>query len=264
MFDLDILELVREEKIRILEANIGKIEQPEIPITHSFAPGLYIREVHIPAGSAVIGHCHKLAHLNIMIAGRCDLQNPDGSYIDCIAPFMYTAQPGRKILYVHEDTVWLNIFATNETDISKLDEMFVDKTEEYEEGVKASSIKLICHEQANLDYNNLQGVGYGKSLATDAVPLPYGSYKIQVDESLIDGKGLFASGNIFENEIIAPARISGKSTIAERYINHSGTPNAMLKKIDNDDLLLIALRDIHGAKGGLIGEEITIDYREVA
>ena len=90
--------------------------------------------------------------------------------------------------------------------------------------------------------------------------MPYGGFKIQISESNISGRGVFASAEIEENETIGPARIDGKRTPIGRYCNHSMTPNAKMKLIKGD-LFLVSIGKILGCKGGEIGEEITTDYR---
>ena len=265
----DITSQLKEEQIRYIERNLKDIEQIDCPVKHSFSPGLYIREVTMYAGSYIIGHRHKEPHLNIMIAGKLSLQNPDGGYDELEAPLMYTAQPGRKIAYIHEDTVWLNVWATDEQDVEKLEAMFLDKTEEWIQGNEEQ--KLLPDKIANDDYALfLSETGWTDKAvraisenAEDLCDLPPGHYKIQVANSNIEGKGLFATGNIHKGDYVSPARLDGKRTIAGRYTNHSCTPNAYMNKLDNGDIWLVALKDIKGCKGGMLGEEIMIDYRQV-
>jgi hypothetical protein len=78
---------------------------------------------------------------------------------------------------------------------------------------------------------------------------------VTVAESVIDGKGLFLTEPKCGDELICPARLSGRRTQAGRYTNHSATPNATMILLDNGDLNLVALADINA------GQEITIDYR---
>ena len=48
--------LYTEQKVQTLEAVF--LEQPQVdcPVVHRFGPGIYIREVTIPAGALSIGH----------------------------------------------------------------------------------------------------------------------------------------------------------------------------------------------------------------
>jgi SET domain-containing protein len=83
-----------------------------------------------------------------------------------------------------------------------------------------------------------------------------------IANSKIDGKGVFATGNIEEGEVIAPARINGKRTPIGRYTNHSKNINAIMLLRDNGNIDLVAKKAINGCQGGNLGEEITIDYRQ--
>jgi SET domain-containing protein len=93
--------------------------------------------------------------------------------------------------------------------------------------------------------------------------LPYGGYKVKVAPSSIEGLGLFATADISPDEVIAPGRIDGMRTIAGRYTNHAKNPNARAVKRPGGNIDLVAVNAIRGCMGGLDGEEITVDYRQV-
>lgn len=123
----DIVTLMATTDMDVLEAAMLAQPQTECQVAHHFGPGIYIREVRIPAGLLVIGHSHRDESLNIMLAGKMALL-ADGEISIVEAPFMKVTLPGRKVGYAIEDTVWQNVYATNETDIAKLEEMYVDKS----------------------------------------------------------------------------------------------------------------------------------------
>ena len=123
-------ELLTENYSKTLEAVESKmldINQVECPVVHRFGPGIYIREVTIPADSFAIGHKQNFEHMNVFLKGRVTMLNEDGSTTELKAPMIFVGQPGRKIGYIHEDMVWLNIYATNETDIEKLEAHYFKK-----------------------------------------------------------------------------------------------------------------------------------------
>lgn len=103
---------------------------------HRFSPGLYIREMQMPAGIVVLGHKQITVHLNIFLKGRITMLNEDGTNVEMSAPIIFASNPGQKCCYVHEDMVWLNIYPTDETDIEKLEEMFLGKSEYSQEFLK--------------------------------------------------------------------------------------------------------------------------------
>jgi hypothetical protein len=206
-----------------------------------------------------------------MLAGRVIMINEDGSKTELVAPQTFVAGPGRKIGYILEDMVWQNIYATSETDVEKLEAMFLDKSQTWQEHQKNQQLLLSFDHSEDVadyyaaiaeygfDHETVQGQVQNLD---DQIDLPHGGYKMMVAPSKIDGKGVFATGNINAGEIIAPARIAGKRTLAGRYTNHSKNPNAKMILLDNGDVNLVAAMPIVGCKGGNLGEEITIDYRQ--
>lgn len=64
-------------------------------------------------------------------------------------PYIFTGKPGRKFAYIIEDTVFVNAYATDETDVDKLEEMFVDKSDAWrvaqEEAVNLQAIEAAVH-----------------------------------------------------------------------------------------------------------------------
>ena len=120
---------ITKENVEAVEHRLLQLPQVDCSLKHRFGPGIYIREVTIPAGVLAIGHHHKHAHMNIMVKGRLTFLMNDGTTMEVSAPFADTCSPGRKIAYAHEDTVWLNIYATNETDVEKLEEQLFEKSQ---------------------------------------------------------------------------------------------------------------------------------------
>lgn len=249
-----------------LESFLQGLPQIAADCVHAFAPGIYIRQVTLPAGMFAMGHRHRHAHLNVMLSGRMTMFNDDGTRSELCAPVVCVAQPGRKVAYVHERTVWLNIYATTETDVEKLEAELLDKSENYldlERGFKQSrDVDRADFDQFLFEQNlNAEYVRAESENTTDQITLPLGAYKFQLGPSSIQGKGLICTADIAPGEIIAPARIEGKRTPAGRYTNHSGNPNAEMVSDMNGNILLIALRAIGGCLGGQPGDEITVDYR---
>lgn len=260
-----------ESDVQRLEAAFLDLPQADCPITHRFADGIYIREVRMPAGSYIIGHHHKTDHLNIMLTGHLTILNEDGTKTDLHAPQTFIAPAGRKIAYIHEDVIWQNVFATNERDVETLEAMFLDKSEAWLEAQKFNQMLLsFDHSEDVADfYAAIETFGFDADLVRsisenmdDQISFPHGEYKVSVADSKIEGRGLFATGTIPQFEVIAPALLEGKRTPAGRYTNHAKNPNAMMFRMENGDIYLVALRDIAGCKGGNLGEEITVDYRQ--
>lgn len=242
--------------------------QVDCPVSHHFGPGVYIREVVMPAGAYVIGHSHKDEHFNILLEGRLTLIREDGTRMEMAAPQTFVGSPGRKIAYIHETTRWQNVYATTETDVSVLEERLFDRSDAFED---AKGVKLLCDQSgARADFQDAIAL-YGftpervqeiSEDESDMVPLPFGEYKFTTAPSPIHGKGLFATGNYAAGELVAVARLDGKRTLAGRFTNHSDKPNAEMFLCDDGNIYLLATAEICGCGGGMVGEEITIDYRQ--
>jgi hypothetical protein len=117
-----------EKKVGVLLGTSKDIQQIKCEEKHHFGPGLYIKEITMPAGSVIVGKHHKVEHLCNMMSGRMIIVNPDGSRYELIAPMTFMAKPGRKVAYIIETVIFQNIYSTDETDIKKLENMFVDNS----------------------------------------------------------------------------------------------------------------------------------------
>lgn len=266
-------KLLLVEHVNELEKAMLIIEQVACDVVHRFGPGVYMREVRIPAGTFAVGHFQKTKHTNVMLKGHVTVMNEDGSTSELKAPLMFVGEPGRKIGLVHEDMVWLNIYENRENiqNVDFLEAKFLNKSEGFllTEKVK-EKLMLGSSPKDNQSFEAmLVETGFDAETvreisenSDDSTLLPFGEYKIKVAKSPIEGDGLFATGQIYAGENIAPARISGKRTIAGRFTNHAAEPNAKMIRLENGDIHLIAVKDIAGCRGGFNGEEITIDYRE--
>lgn len=257
-------------KIELLEKEFLKLPQATCSVTHRFGPGLYIREVKIPAGTYAIGHHQNLEHMNILLEGRVTIRNEDGSSVDLRAPMIFLGKPGRKVGLVHEDMTWLNIYATDETDIEKLEKTYLTKSCNWTNSADEKVALQLTNDFDLKDFEAaLREIGVTKEIVrsqseneTDMVRLPHGNYKFKVATSKIEGRGVISMGDIVSGEKIGPARIAGQRTLLGRFTNHSGVPNARMVRGIGSDIDLIAIRNIEGCRGGMDGQEITINYRE--
>lgn len=267
----DVAALDLETHLTQVTSQLLKEQQANCPVVHRFGPGVYIREVHLPAGALVVGHYHKQSHLNMMLQGSMLLLKGDGDIEQLEAPASLIAPPGRKVAYILKNVVWQNIYATDKKDVAEIEEELFDMGDFKVTLEDMRAFSELESTAINYDYfEALDELGLSPEFVDavsrrtdDLIDFPDGSYKVGVFNSFIEGKGLFATGDIADGEIIAPARINGKRTPAGRYVNHSPTPNAIAQKYPDEDIVFIAIKDIEGMVGGVMGEEITVDYRQV-
>lgn len=253
-----------------LESLMLKEEQVDCPVHHTFGPGVYIREVLIPKGTFAVGHYQNFEHMNIFLKGELTILKDNGETDRIKAPMIFVGQPGRKVGYAHEDVVWLNVYGTKLKDVEKLESILLTKSEVFESDkdlkLKMESVKKqVDRDDYKLVLKELglseEEVQKQVQNTDDQIDLHLGTYKIKLGASPIHGKGLFATADIENGEIICPARIKGFRTIAGRWTNHSVEPNAVM--VDNfGDINLKAIKPISGQKAGQDGEEIVINYRD--
>lgn len=114
------------EKVLALEAKMRELPQVEIETIHHFAPGVYAREIRIPAGVLLTGMIHRTEHLSIISKGRMTVVSANAPKIEIEAPYTLLSKPGAKrAIYAHTDSVWTCIHPTTETDLDKLEELFI-------------------------------------------------------------------------------------------------------------------------------------------
>ena len=110
---------------------------------HYFAPGIYARELHIPAGMTLTGKIHKYPQLNILSKGRISVLTEDGVK-EVNAPFTVVSPAGTKrIAYAHTDCVWTTILNTDLTNIDQIEKQFtLDDENEWLEFSNSNQLAL--------------------------------------------------------------------------------------------------------------------------
>jgi hypothetical protein len=125
MFPAIVDPVPTRAKIVALENELKKMPQVEIRTTHHFAKGLYAREIFIPKGVLLTGKIHRTEHLNIISQGDISVVTEFGTK-RVQAPYIMVAKPGTKrVGYAHEDTVWITVHGTEETDLEKLEQELI-------------------------------------------------------------------------------------------------------------------------------------------
>lgn len=85
-----------------------KLPQVECLVVNRFTPGLYSREFHMTAGTAIVSRVHKTEHQFFVSKGKVRVWNKLTGESEVItAPFHGITKPGAvRILLPLEDTVW--------------------------------------------------------------------------------------------------------------------------------------------------------------
>ena len=106
------------------------------PIKHTFADGIYIRQMDMAIGTVVVGAIHKHLHVWFLLAGHVTVTTEDATE-DYIAPCYVISQPGvKRVILANEDSIFVNVHKnpSNTKDIDQLEKEIVALNyKEYEE-----------------------------------------------------------------------------------------------------------------------------------
>lgn len=98
----------------------GKAFDAVNTLKHTFCDGQYIREIFMPAGQVITTKIHKKKHPFFILTGKLSIASEDG-VIDIEAPYHGITYPGTKrVIYTHEDTVFITVHATNKTTVEEV------------------------------------------------------------------------------------------------------------------------------------------------
>lgn len=112
---MSLVDRVEEELVKS-----GK-ELADFPVVHRFTPGLYAREIFMPAGSLLTSKIHNTEHPFVISSGKVSVWTREHGVITLSAPHTGITLPGtRRVLFVHEDTTWVT-FHLNPDDCKDVD-----------------------------------------------------------------------------------------------------------------------------------------------
>jgi hypothetical protein len=219
------------------------IEESGIKHIHHFAPGVYAKEMIVPADVYITGMVHKTEHISIFLEGRMIVADGAGGSVEIAAPIVEIGKPGiKRAGHTVEQVRWITVHPTDETDIDTLESLLL--TNDPQEA------QAIVDQQ---DYLLTPIVG---ELRKELEALEVHDDEIEgleIRPSMRHGLGVFATKKILAGDIIAPALIDGKLMCWSRYTNHSSNPNAEPQWMDGS-AYIVAIRDIYN-------EEVVMDYR---
>ena len=137
------------ERIFAIEAEMLKQPQIEIPVKHYFSPGIYAREITVPATAIIIGQLHKYPQLNILSKGTIRV-SIDETIREISAPCTVVSPAGvKRIAYAVTEVVWTTILATSKTDIAEIEKEFIASSEqEYQDFLEENKQWLLSQQQS--------------------------------------------------------------------------------------------------------------------
>lgn len=103
---------VAHDRLDLLEQKMLDSGLPirHLPVVHRFCPGLYLREIFMPADVALTSRDHETEHPYMVLSGVAEVSIPGDAPILVEAGHVGITRPGtRRALLIHEDCRWLTV-----------------------------------------------------------------------------------------------------------------------------------------------------------
>lgn len=134
---LEVLNLFPERKLSHDEAmesidrtaqELIKFPKVDCPVTHRFTPGLYIREIFMPAGAGVVSAIHAKEHPFVISQGVVKVWDRFNNTQLLKAPHTGITKPDtRRVLFILEDCIWTTFHVTDKTNLEEIfDEILIE------------------------------------------------------------------------------------------------------------------------------------------
>ena len=107
---------------------VDRFPAVECPVIHRFTPGMYSREIMMPAGSLITSKIHRTEHQFVVLSGLCRVYNAeDDSFLELSAGHVGITYPGtRRVLYMLEDTRWVTFHPTQLTNLTDIESELIE------------------------------------------------------------------------------------------------------------------------------------------
>lgn len=132
--------------VQNIQEQVAAAPQCELPLTHYFAPDVYMRQMDAPAGALVVSKMHRFAHMNILLKGSVTVATEQGlQYLK--APCILRSEAGTKrVGYFHEDSSWVTVHPTGETCVEKIEADVIVPEEEIPVFLESlDKERALCH-----------------------------------------------------------------------------------------------------------------------
>jgi hypothetical protein len=249
-----------KEQIENLQNELLKMPQSDIVTENIFFDGIYERKIIIPPWTVLTGAEHKTDYKIRLEKGTIAVNIGDKVQV-MTAPMEFDAKAGEQRVgrVFDEEVVWVDIYANpdNCQDIAILEERFyVVPNCGLGENRVALQIKNAQDDyKLFLDQIGLNQEEVDKIVTNEAdmIDMPE-NVQVELRNSKLHGKGLFATKSFEKGEIVCPGRLNGKRTPGGRFMNHSYDSNIIPIMI-GDDIYAMAIKHIYE------NEELLVDYR---
>ena len=124
-------------------SNNGEIvRSDEFPLKHTFADGIYIRQMEMRKDSVVVGAIHNHLHVWFLLTGHITVVT-ESSTENYISPCYVVSTPGvKRVIYANEESIFVNVHKnpSNTQNLDELEAEIVSKNyKEYEKYINKNT-----------------------------------------------------------------------------------------------------------------------------
>ena len=128
--------LLNSDNKSVVSNNGNIVRSKEFALKHSFADGIYVRQMLMKKDSVVVGAIHNHLHVWFLLTGHITVATEDSTQ-DYVSPCYVVSTPGvKRVILANEESIFVNVHKnpTNTQDLDKLEAEIVSKNyKEYEE-----------------------------------------------------------------------------------------------------------------------------------
>lgn len=112
------------QQVRALQREMQAGPTIDLPVSHHFTDGAYVRELRMPAGTALVGKMHRTAHA-LVVTGDVTIIN-GGRRERITGTRVLQTKPGTKrAIYAHADSVLITLHVTSLTDVDQIERAII-------------------------------------------------------------------------------------------------------------------------------------------
>lgn len=131
------LPKIDHELVDLFEQKLTELPEIDLPVRHYFTqrienlPGMYIRQIFMPAGAALTSKIHKTEHPYMVLQGKALVCTEGSSERVLIqAPCWGLTPPNtRRMLLILEDTIWVTFHPTNRSTVEDVEKDIIEARE---------------------------------------------------------------------------------------------------------------------------------------
>jgi quercetin dioxygenase-like cupin family protein len=106
---MTINEMPTREKIQRLQETMLPMQTEQPEPRHFFAPGMYMRELVVPAGMLMVGKIHKHAHFLMVLKGKAEVISEFGRMIVEAGHLSVSPSGVKRVVLALEDTQFVTV-----------------------------------------------------------------------------------------------------------------------------------------------------------